>query len=458
MPEMKLFDEYGLYRVDEQGVPFLNDVVWDFLERRNISAEVFGKRFGELVRKNKQPYTKGRIYQMLHDNTFPTDNPRRWVLAKLLQIPPVLMGVQSLDDLLPLGERSHPTASLPVQQTLPSSHPFDSAEYRQALRTYWRHNNQQTLSPFIGEIDARIHLLERKCLYREHTNELALVRLLCGYHCLRASHARDRQEYDTAIDYLNKAYILAKDNSLPKLQAGILDRRGVVFKERGEAFALLHNFEAARRDLALATDDFTLTLNTKLSPVIQGSSTLSLGRLQSETAKTPQELHQTIRKIQSIEPIIGKTSSSPIDPIIEVSEERYHLNRAAAYLASPNLLACYPQDARRELRDALAAAPVARGKRRQVHNLLLETKSYVIEGQGHLAKKRIGNADDCFNEAVSKARMALVIVKKIDSQMNVMRIEKLCSDLRATPFGEANVDLASLEVEIATAKYPQLFQ
>jgi hypothetical protein len=39
-----------------------------------------------------------------------------------------------------------------------------------------------------------------------------------------------------------------------------------------------------------------------------------------------------------------------------------------------------------------------------------------------------------------------------------MRIEKLCSDLRATPFGEANVDLASLEVEIATAKYPQLFQ
>ena len=59
---------YGPYRVDEDGVPFLNDVVRDFLGKRHISAEDFGKRFGRLTRQ--QPYSKGRISQMLKDNSF----------------------------------------------------------------------------------------------------------------------------------------------------------------------------------------------------------------------------------------------------------------------------------------------------------------------------------------------------------------------------------------------------
>ncbi len=53
---------------------------------------------------------------------------------------------------------------------------------------------------------------------------------------------------------------------------------------------------------------------------------------------------------------------------------------------------------------------------------------------------------------------AIVLVRDIDSQVNIARIEKICTHLQATPYGKGNVDLAGLEVEIATAKYPQAFQ
>jgi hypothetical protein len=99
--EKRMFSDYGPYRIDEQGMPLLSDVVWDMLEQQEISAEQFGKLFGKITRKNGQPYTKSRIYQMLRHNSFPDDQTRRWVIAKLLQIPPVLMGVSTLDELLP---------------------------------------------------------------------------------------------------------------------------------------------------------------------------------------------------------------------------------------------------------------------------------------------------------------------------------------------------------------------
>jgi tetratricopeptide (TPR) repeat protein len=445
--------------LDEAGIPFLNEVVWDMLDKRAISAAEFGRRLGKLTRKNKQPYTKSRVYQMLRDNSFPADTTRRWVIAKLLQIPPILMGVKSLDDLLPLAERRHPTTSLVAQHPLPPTHIFDIAEYTQALKTYWQHNRQQTLSPFIGEIDARIHWLEWEFLYGAETNQKQVAELLCGYHILRANNARDLQEYDTAIDHFNQAYTLAKNNKLKKLQAGILCRRGGVFKERGEEVAVLHDFAAAQRDFSFATNDFTLalTLDRAISPIVQGSLVMSLGRLQADTAQTAAALHQSIKEIEGIETIVGKNSDGDTH-FVEVDEERYYLNRAAAYLASSNPLACYPRDARRELRNAVAVAPTPLPKRRHAYNMVLEAKSYMIEGQAYLTKKRLTDADDCFSQATRKATEAIAIVKDIDSQVNVTRIEKICADLRVTPFGKENIDLASLEVEITSAKYPQLFQ
>jgi len=142
---------------------------------------------------------------------------------------------------------------------------------------------------------------------------------------------------------------------------------------------------------------------------------------------------------------------------IQLDEERYYLDRAASYLASANPLACYPQDARRELRNALGAAPTPIPQRRHAYNMVLEAKSYVIEGEAHTRKKRATLADTCYAKATKKASEALHIVRHINSTINIGRIEQLYKQVKETPYAVNNVDVASLEVELMATKHPLMF-
>jgi hypothetical protein len=451
MPETKLVAGYGPYRIDEQGIPLLNDVVQDMLEKHQMSAEEFGQRFGKLTRKNKQPYTKSRIYQMLRNNAFPDDNTRRWVVAKLLEIPPVLLGVQSLDDLLNFQE---PRKREQVGSSALA--PFDSTEFRRTLAAYWTRLRYVDLQ---ADVAKRIAVLEQHYLYGPQQAKCSVATLLCGYQMLSSLIATDQCDFDSAIDHLNKAYMVAKERELLKLKAACLLRRGWALNERGEVKAMRHDVEGALVDFAHATNDFLLACKQaqRLPAAMQGQLLSSLGQVSANTAKHPQEFHLAIKKMEEAEAFVGKGGGEEDIHFIQLPEERYYLNRAAAYLASSNSLACYPRDARKELRNAHAAAPTPLPKRRSAYIMILQATSYVIEGQAHLAKKRLGFADDCFSEATQKATEALVLVKDIHSQVNVARIEKLCTDLRATPFGKENVDVARLEVEITAAKFPHLF-
>jgi tetratricopeptide (TPR) repeat protein len=391
---------------------------------------------------------------MLRDNAFPDDNTRRWVLAKLLEIPPVLLGVQSLDDLLDLQQ--------PGTRTQGGSHAllrFDSTEFRRTLAAYYKRLRFFSNVDLEADVAQRIAVLEQHSLYGPQEAKRSVATLLCGYHRLSSSIATDQCDFDKAIDHLNKAYVVAKERELLQLKAACLLQRGWTLNERGEVKAMQHDVEGALLDFAHATNDFLLACKqAQRSPAaMQGPLLASLGQVSANTAKDPQEFHLAIKKLEEAEAFIGKGGDEEDIHFIQLDEERYYLDRAAAYLASCNLLACYPRDARRELRNALAAAPTPLPKRRYAYNMILQATSSVIEGRGHLAKKRLASADDCFGEATQKATEALVLVKDIQSQVNVARIEKLCTDLRATPFGKENVDVARLEVEITAAKFPHLF-
>ncbi|MBV9688913.1 MAG: hypothetical protein JO202_04295 [Ktedonobacteraceae bacterium] len=442
-------------RVKQEGILLiLNDVVRDMLEKRQMSAEEFGKRFGQLARKTKQPYTKSRIYQMLRDNSFPDDNTRRWVVAKLLEIPPVLMGVQSLDDFLAFQE--------PVKREQAASSAFvrfDSTESRLTLAAYWKRFRFFSHVDLEADVATRIAVLGQQSLYGPQQAQRSVATLLCGYHMLSSQIATDQCDFDSAIEHLNKAYRVAKERELLKLKGACLLWRGLTLKERGEVKVMQHDVDAALLDFAHATNDFTLALKEakQLPAAVHGPLLLILGQVSANTAKDPQELHFAIKKLEEAEAFIGRVDEEEIH-VFQLDEERYYLNRAAAYVASCNPLACYPRDARRELRNALAATPTPVQKRKYAYNMVLQATSYVIEGQAYLAKKRLAYADDCFCQATQQATEALVLVKDIHSQVNIARIEKLCADLRATPFGKENVDLASLEVEIIAAKFLHLFQ
>jgi len=224
LSQLQLVAGYGPYRVDKDGVPFLNDVVRDFLDKYQISSEDFGKRLGRLIRQ--KPYSKGRISQMLKDNSFSDEKPRRWVIAKLLQIPPALMGVETLDDLLvPIKKQAKPKNTI-IQTYCAIPKEFDINEYRHSLKNYWLKNYTSTTGLVLEEIDLKIAVLEQKSLYEEWTRResIGVIRLLCGYHMVFASIARDQEAYDPAISHLNKAYKLAKNYTLLDTKAAILCR------------------------------------------------------------------------------------------------------------------------------------------------------------------------------------------------------------------------------------------
>jgi hypothetical protein len=457
VPEMKLVDGYGPYRVDEAGVPFLNDVVWDFLERRNISAEEFGKQFGKLTRKNKQPYTKGRIYQMLHDNTFPKEKSRRWVLAKLLHIPPFLMGVQSLDELL--HDYNQTTMIAPVQH-VPAIKLFDYQEYKATIRGLWKQHRLNTTVTSQTDIDSRIAVLEKELLYGQNSQKKRVASLLCGYHMIASNIAADQQDSDRAITHLNHAYLVAKEKELARLQGATLLRRGWALKERGEEYTRTQQFDLAQADFDFAAKDFAvgLTLSNQLPASMQGSLFLSMGKLAADRAITAPELHQAMKKIDETQPFIGKKSDEEDIHFIQIDEELYYMDRAAAYLSACDPIACYPKDARRELRNALAVQPTPIPKRRLAYNMVLEAKSYLLEGHTQTGHMKKAQAAESYEQATKIAAKALPLVVSIQSTVNLSRIRHLCSEIAQTDYGKQSLVLARLEVEIAKAKYPQIFQ
>ncbi len=436
----------------------LSDVVWDMLERRDISAEELGKRFGILTRRNKKPYTKSRVYQMLRDNSFPEDKSRRWALAKLLQIPPFLLGIKSLQDLLDMEQIQ--SGNHLVGSAKATSHPFDLPEYQTTLLSYWKKHRLYLSIDIEAGVEKRIAALEKEYIYGSKDAKRTIATLLCGYQMLASNIATDQRDFDNAVVHLNKAYAVATESRLVKLQGACLLRRGWALKERGEEYTMQCNIPAALEDLAFATKDFrlALTLASKLSAGVQGSILLSLGKLKADQAKDPSEFRQAIVQIGKAEPFVGKKADEEDIHFIQLDEQRYHLDRAATYLASANSLVCYPKDARRELRNALAAAPTPLPQRRQAYNIVLEAKSYVLEGAVYTQKKRPALADTCYGKAVKKAGEALHIVRDINSPINVARIEKLYEDIQRAPYANKNVDLASLEVELMAAKYPQMFR
>ncbi|QBD75802.1 hypothetical protein EPA93_07190 [Ktedonosporobacter rubrisoli] len=438
---------YGPYTILENGLPDFNEVVADFLKKSEIGLEEFGRIYGIAARN--EPYTRIRIYQMIHNKSFPTDSKRRWILATLLQIPPALLGVTSLEQLL-LSSQEVEKPLFPLQQRLATPQTISPTslnikEAHQALGNYWKLHRISTAFQHVGEIKTSISQLEKALLYGDRKEKQQNLSLLCGFHMLLSNMASDKEEYNKAILYLNRAYLLASEGNLFKLQVAILCRRGWVFKERGENTAALGYFGKAEQDYTFATDDFTAALSLKkyLSPGIQGSALMSLGQLKAHTAQDGYHFHQAIKQIDTSEQFIGRKDSEDDIHSVTFDEERYHLDKAAAYLASPVKMARYPRDARRELRNALAAQATPIPKRRLAYNTILQAKSYLVE--------------EDYEQAIDVLKQALSQTKSLHSHINLARIASMHGALQKSTYAKGHIDVAVLEVEIFKAQHPKLF-
>lgn len=381
---------------------------------------------------------------MLRDNSFPDEKTRRWVLAKLLQIPPVLLGVSSLADLLP---QAHHEQSLPIP-TPSQAPPFELKAYRQVLRRYMT-NYTKTDREAEGTIDQRVANMEQEILYGtwSHLQRLQIVQLLCQYHLMAAGIAWDQQWYDAAVLRLNRAYQFAQNYELADTQAAILFKRGSVFEAWGASYKDKLDFAPAQRYLAWARNDFLAaqSLEKYLYPGLQGHIQLYLGVISSHLATHPSQLHQAIVEIGKAERFVGKDTAREDIYFVRLDEERYQLSVASAYTHAPTVIACYPKDARRALRNAWATRPTLTAQaNREAFETILLAKSYFLEKE--------------YERATEQAYEALAQAAAVHSKENVARVAALCDKLVLTDYGKKSVLVAELDVAITMAQRPELFQ
>ncbi|MBE3560098.1 MAG: hypothetical protein IMW89_12860 [Ktedonobacteraceae bacterium] len=58
-----------------------------------------------IEREESRQITANWIYMMENQNMVPVDKKRRWLLARILDIPPLLLGLESIEEVLPTHTR-----------------------------------------------------------------------------------------------------------------------------------------------------------------------------------------------------------------------------------------------------------------------------------------------------------------------------------------------------------------
>jgi len=370
--------------------------------------------------------TDQRIYAMENQNKVPKDQKRRWILAALLDIPPVLFGLEAL----------------PSVSSIFTWESVDVGEYRVALVQYWDALRLGVVQRSLWDIKRRITNLHHEAPFANPIEKQELFTLLCYYYILAGEIARDQMCFDEALTLLSRAITIAEEHTLYDVWAFALRQRGNAYANRGQITAGFKGFAAAQVDFEAAACDMqaALYLQTHLSSHRTATIALSTSATAAWTARDRQELLHAIKVIDQAKGEIGKPADE--EGIgVKLDQERYHLNRALAYLASPFQMARSPASARQALEAAIRVTEPTH-KTRQADNYLLLTKSYLVEG--------------LYPIATASAENALDLVKDINSRWGLTYIEGLYRGLRASPYGKST-EVAQLGIKLLRVQQPEMF-
>jgi transcriptional regulator with XRE-family HTH domain len=335
---------------------------------------------------------------------------RRRFLADLLNIPPVLLGIVSLEEILKGQEANKCMTTIQtVASTRKPARAVDMSEYQTSLLSYWEANHVFTARGAMMDIQARIDNLYRELPYTRREQKVQMMELLCGYHQFMANLLRDAQEYDASVVHLNKAYQLAKKLDKKELIALVLHRRGITLQEQG-------NIQDAVRDYGEAR-----TYEAFLPANLVGSILLESGLVAAKDARSDKERRAALKFLER-GGTIARTSERVEDPhFLKLNTDRYHLSKGSALIAMG-----WNNEAVDEL-SLVNCNPTQ--KRRQAYCDILQAQAYANLGM--------------FPMAVSIAEDALLVVQEIKSCVNVARVEKIYRQLLTSSY-KNNPEVARL--------------
>jgi len=406
--------------------------------RRGWTAEKLAFLYSEALGfDEEEPVTPHWIYRMEKKNEVPVDEKRRWILARLLDIPPVLFALEEAS-LIP---------SVQWQAFFDNLHhgPIDLVEYRTALVDYcqsWSTREAMKRREAIPDLSRRIHVLEQKSHGVRGPQKQQMLRLLCEYYLLLASTAREMQQFDRSIALASWVITLAEMNKFYDLWAYALRQRGLTYEDRGELTVGLVNFAAARDDFEAAVHDFEAIkqIETHLSPQCRGLMWVSASQCYAYVAQDQASLSQALKLVDLGEKMIGEDSDD-LAITVKFDQSRALLNRGSILIHSPIPALRSPAKACAAFEQAMQFTPPT-NKRRHLEGSLRQAAAYFYEGS--------------YEMAVAYAEQALELVRDTDVITEVAWLHNLYVRLRESPFGE-NGDVVRFGVDLLKVQKADLF-
>jgi tetratricopeptide (TPR) repeat protein len=377
--------------------------------------------------EDSNPITKNWIYMMEKRNLVPVDDKRRWILARLLDIPPVLFGLDPLSEAL---------------QRISQWEKVDVEEYHIVLARYCQGWHSGSVLQAMHDIKRRIDNLHNEICSSKDVKKDKL-QLVCGYHILMGQLALAQMDFDATIEALDKAITIAQRNRLYDIWAYALHERGCVYRGRGEIIASLKSYDDAQSDFAEAALNYHAAqqFESKLPLSLRGIISLGAGMAYAYTAQDEKSFKAALETIDTGKNQIGKVAepfSIPITAILD--EERYHLDRSTAYLAYATHAHGCAKTAREELDHAARKAINSRVRNASSASRL--ARSYMIEGK--------------YEMTVAYTESALSTLQGKGSALNLTRLAAIYHELRRSPYGKST-DVARLGISLLKIQKPMLF-
>ncbi len=219
--------EYGPFREQADGWPNRGEVIKKYRKLKKMSAKRLGELYGNAT--VGRPLGERWVQRMEKDNLVPKDESRRAALASILGIPPILLGLSSLEHILPQNVMAQQPAGS-AARTLHSVHVNGDTlkQYDKFLTLFWKLDYSSTAKDSLTDIEGMISDLRSFVPLVSGVEQAQVYELLCGFYPLASTIYCDQRHYPKALTHADSAVQLSESLDNNRLRALAQYQRGFV--------------------------------------------------------------------------------------------------------------------------------------------------------------------------------------------------------------------------------------
>nr|BBH86368.1 hypothetical protein KTC_11190 [Thermosporothrix sp. COM3] len=263
---------FGPFDEQEDGWPNAGQVM-RYREKSNLSAETFALLYSKELEKAGKQNKRGQvtatwILNMEKQNLIPLDMERRRIIARLLHIPPVLLGLATLEAVTIQSRKKKPMGTL--QKVT-----IDLAKHQKSIRDALHIHRTSSAKNLMQDVERDIWTL--KDIEAQVRGDLLyqIQELLLSNFLLATRIMKDQRNYPAAYRSANEAVRVARQMQDNDLIATALYTRGCIKAEWARRVTVFNGmFQLDTGKMKSAAKDFQgvlqLEQETSIHPQLAG--------------------------------------------------------------------------------------------------------------------------------------------------------------------------------------------